>query len=94
MNWLMRLMIAKAIENDLMSHFPGPKIRFVINPDGTWNQEVVSGHQDFYHKYPGMSREQADQQILDDIMRIIKSHYPQADLVGYEQHGKYHRIGG
>lgn len=81
------------IEKALVSRFPGLKVKFTINKDGSWNYQMLKGSKErFDEQYPGMSREQADAQILVDIKAIIASFMPTTEFIGYERYGKYTRF--
>ena len=87
--------LERKIEKAIMSNFPGSKIKFTINKDGSWNLETLKGSKDrFDELYPGMSREQADAKILVDIEAIIRQFLPTTEFVGYERYGQYNRFQG
>jgi hypothetical protein len=79
---------SQAIEAAIEKRF-GWKIRFSINPDGSFDWEKISGR-DRYDLYPGMSKEQADAAVMHDILTIIRGQLPGASLASYEQGGKMH----
>lgn len=78
------------IEKALMSRFPGLKVKFTINKDGSWEYKMLAGSKErFDEQYPGMSKEQADAQILEDVKAIIARYLPLTHFVGYERYGTY-----
>jgi len=85
--------IESQIEKALMSRFPGLKVKFTINKDGSWNYQMLKGSKErFDEQYPGMSRDQADAQILVDTKAIISQFMPTTEFIGYERYGKYARF--
>lgn len=82
--------IEEKIEQALMSKFPGLKLKFSINKDGSWNFQMLQGSKErFDEQYPNMSKAEADAQILDDIKSIINDFIPDAKFIGFERYGKY-----
>jgi len=78
------------IEKALMSSFPGLKVKFTIKRSGEWDYKMLAGSRErFDEKYPGMSKEEADAQILIDIKAIIEKYMPSTEFVGYERYGIY-----
>ena len=85
--------LEKQIEKALMSRFPGLKVKFTIKRDGSWNYKMLKGSKErFDEQYPGMTREQADAQILVDIKTIIKKYMPDAEVISYERYGKHEQF--
>jgi len=85
--------LEKQIEKALMARFPGLKVKFTINKDGSWNYQTLKGSKErFDEQYPGMSREQADAQILIDIKVVISQFMPDTKFIGYERYGEYVRF--
>jgi hypothetical protein len=82
-------MLEKKIEKALMARFPGSKIKFTINTDRSWDCVTLPGSKErFDEQYPGMTREQADAQIIVDMRDIISQHMPNADFSWFERYGQ------
>lgn len=89
----MKNKLERKIENALMKRFPGLKASVTIDKDGSWDYRALPGSPErFDELYPGMTREQADAQILVDIKAIFKQFMPDTDFIGYERYGKYNRF--
>lgn len=81
------------IEKALMSRFPGLKCRFIIKRNGEWDFKMLPGSKErFDERYPGMNKEQADAQILEDMKEVISQFMPSAEFIGYERYGNYQRF--
>jgi hypothetical protein len=82
--------IAQNIERDVMERW-GWLVRVSVSRDGhvNWvgNREY---NVDRYDMYPGMSRQQADDAVMTEIMEIIKKYIPGFRYISYEQSGRMH----
>ena len=78
------------IERDVMERW-GWKIDVTVFDDGdlAWegNREV---NKDRYDMYPGMSHEDADKVVMDEILAIIRKYLPDFQYTSYEQSGQMH----
>lgn len=80
------------IKEELENKFPGGRFSVTIDENNNWEITTLeSSRTDFYNLYPGLSKEQADTQILIDTEDIVRK-YINAYLKGYERDGTYHRI--
>lgn len=85
--------LEKRIEKALEDAFPGLKGKITIESSGEWEFKPVKGSKmRFDDQYPGMTREQADAQILEDMKAIIKRFMPDSEFIGYERYGEYTRL--
>jgi hypothetical protein len=75
----------KKVEAALEEHFPGLKVRFDIDTrDGSFGWKLLPGsRKDFDEMYPGLTREQANQAVIDDAMKIIRRYIPNAVVTDY-----------
>jgi len=86
----MKNKLEKKIEKALNAKFPGLKARFKIAKTGSCLFEMRRGSKKrFYDLYPGMSQEQADDQLLADVQETIWKYLPDTIFLGYERHGQY-----
>jgi hypothetical protein len=93
MNVFQRNSIARNIERDILKRW-GWKVTVKVTGDGDVNWEGNrKSNPDRYDMYPGMTREQADQQVMDEILSIIQRYIPTFQYTSYEQSGQMHYIG-
>ena len=78
---------AQAVERDIKRKFDW-NVKVTIQPDGTFNWDSVGKNRDRYDLYPGLTREQADIQVMKDILNIFRAYLPGATLTDYTQHGE------
>lgn len=78
--------IARAIETEIDVRFPECNPHFRFNADMSWDLDL--DEQEYYYLYPGLTRDEADRKIVEDIHAIIAKHFPFPNLAWYEQHGK------
>lgn len=86
--------IERAIEKALEKTFPGIRIKLTINMDKSWSIVRLDKSKTtaFYDLYPGMSKDEADAQIIIDITNIIFKYIPKTDETSYERYGQKHTI--
>ena len=73
-----------------MRFFPGLKCKFIVHTSDSWELLTLpESRLSFYEQYSGMTREQADFQILEDTKWIIRQYIPEAEFVGYERNNEY-----
>lgn len=93
MNLIKRLLIQRAIKKDIQAELPGWDGIVEIDSDGLWDVRTSPDcRKDWYDKYPSLTRRDADVQILHDVAVIVRRHHQGARFLGYEQHGRYHRV--
>jgi hypothetical protein len=80
--------IAKQIKAGLEERFPGYVVKkVVVKPDQEYT--VISDERkslpDYYHLYPGLTRPQADDQLVRDMEAVIRQYLPKTRLVDFDQ---------
>ena len=83
-----RNIIGRNVENAIKKRFDWI-IKFSVNSDGSFHWQKVKG-KDRYDLYPSMSKQQADDAIVQDIVSIIRQYLPNAQLTDYFQSGSMH----
>jgi hypothetical protein len=81
----------RKVERAIKKYFPGWKGKFWIG-DGVFDMRTTST-QAYYDLYPHLTTAEADEQIIKDIMTIVRKYHPFSVAKGYEQHGTYKVIG-
>lgn len=79
---------ARAIENEIRRRFDWI-VKVHITQEGRFSMNPIQGN-DRKDLYPNMSRQQADQAIINDITAIFQNYIPNATLTDYEQGGIMH----
>ena len=84
--------IEKNIERDIKARWG-----WVVSVTVSRNGEVKwEGHRernrDRYDMYPGMTQEQADAKVMDEILQIIRKYIPGFVYTSYEQSGVMHNF--
>jgi hypothetical protein len=77
----------RKIERAMKKRFPGWRGKIWEDESGVHLE--ANGKKTYYHLYPGMSKDDADRQIVKDVIDVIRRYIPGFELTGYEQHGQY-----
>jgi hypothetical protein len=77
---------AREIEKNIKNAF-GWVVKVSIAQEGSFSWQSIKGS-DRYDLYPNMSKEAADNAIMDEVLRIIRKTLPNARLNDYYQSGR------
>lgn len=82
--------IARSIERDVKSRW-GWEVKVAVSQSGdvSWDGNREK-NRDRYDMYPELTKEEADQRVMDEILSIIRRYLPGFVYTSYEQSGVLH----